>query len=75
MNIISHDDSDVFGNVDLGKKQLYKQMVYSMIIYTDMTFHNQLCKDFQSIPFSQRSNETLSTNELKVCFLNRWINK
>lgn len=66
MNIISQDASDIFGNVDLEKKQLYKKMVFSMIISTDMTFHNQLCKDFEAIDFKEKTQATISSNELKV---------
>jgi hypothetical protein len=69
MNIISDDASDVFGEVDLEKKQMYKKMVFSMIISTDMSFHNQLCKDFEAIEFKERSKETISANELKVIFI------
>lgn len=39
-----------------------------MIIYTDMSFHNQLYEDFNSINFEGKNQNNLSNNEMKVSF-------
>jgi len=65
-DIISSSDCEVFGAVDFQVKQKLKQLVFSMIINTDMSFHNQLCNDFKKIDFKNKTRSNIDTNEIKV---------
>ena len=76
-NILSIKNNNIFAGLGYEKEQYYKQLVYSMILYTDMTFHNQLVKDFSEIEFNEteRSRDTEGTTKkldqgsLKVKYL------
>ena len=65
-NILGRPDCDVLGEQDFLKRNELKQLVYSLILYTDMAFHNQLFNDFKEIQLSDKSEGNLSFNELKV---------
>lgn len=65
-DIISSPNCDIFGESDFASKQKLKQVVFSTIIYTDMSFHNQLCADFVAIDFKSASKNNISNNDLKV---------
>ena len=65
-NILSSQNCQIFGYQSFEKIEWFKQLVFSMIIFTDMSFHNQLYKDFISINFEGKNKNTLSDNEMKV---------
>lgn len=52
--------------MSLASKQKLKQVVFSTILYTDMSFHNQLCSDFMAIDFKSTNQKNISNNHLKV---------
>ena len=52
--------------MDFRLKQNLKEIVFSTIIYTDMTLHNQLCEDFTAIDFNAKDQNNISENEIKV---------
>ena len=58
--------NNIFGDISFDKLNKMKQMIFSMILFTDMAFHNQLVQDFGEIDFSESSKGALSDNDLKV---------
>lgn len=65
-NILSKPGCDVLGEQDFQKRSQMKQMVYSLILYTDMAFHNKLFGDFRKIQLGEKGNEKVSFSDLKV---------
>ena len=65
-NIISNKNANLFSGFSFEKVNKIKQAIFSMILFTDMSFHNQLIEDFSKINFSNVSENSLNEEDKKV---------
>lgn len=74
LEIISRKDGDIFGNlIHKADSQRMKQTVCSLILATDMKFHNSLMEDFKQLDwntcFDTKEKEVFCHSYLYILYL------
>lgn len=65
-NIISNKNNNLFSHLSFDELNKTKQSIFSMILFTDMSFHNKLVDDFSKIDFLNVSENSLNYENKKV---------